>query len=424
MKREWILWNALCAPEWTAGDERMKEIERKGYYWSYRILSGILYAFVAVLYFWNIYLTDSPAVAVPLQLLTGLVLGIIAVIELGRFLYSCYHGTQECAGSKSGRRMFISNGILAGLWMLFGAWGYWGIRDIRAFIAAVLAALFYWFLCHLAYLPYAWSLEEETEKTAVRYGKVIAGICAVLLTVFALFAGYGILRTFSGNAIVFNGSLTEEEREAVAAIKEGRDRYGELESVKLECFYREIGEDENEPYQNSGIAHCYYWVTPDYLYTSVLDPVTGDVCREGWRDAELEWHVMVDGSWTQETDHSMGSTLQPYAGMLSLQTEAIEQITEETRGGQTVYTVEYGRDYETFQEGVEGKENPADAGAMEEYILNEYGVVTGYTLEEYELSEEGERICARRRAFILQCADPEQNGAEVRKLIGQYPLEP
>ena len=210
----------------------------------------------------------------------------------------------------------------------------------------------------------------------------------------------------------------------MAAIKEGRDRYGELESVKLECFYREIGEDENEPYQNGGIAHCYYWVTPDYLYTSVLDPVTGDVCREGWRDAELEWHVMLDGSWTQETDHSMGSTLQPYAGMLSFQTEAIERITEETRGGQTVYSVEYDRDYETFQEGSEGKENPADAGAVEEYILNEYGVVTGYTLEEYELSEEGERICARRRAFILQCANPEQNGAEVRKLIGQYPLEP
>ena len=132
---------------------------------------------------------------------------------------------------------------------------------------------------------------------------------------------------------------------------------------------------------------------------------------------------MVDGSWTQETDHSMGSTLQPYAGMLSLQTEAIEQITEETRGGQTVYTVEYGRDYETFQEGVEGKENLADAGAVEEYILNEYGVVTGYTLEEYELSEKGERICARRRAFILQCADPERNETEVRELIGQYPPE-
>ena len=28
MKREWILWNVLCAPEWIAGDERMKEIER------------------------------------------------------------------------------------------------------------------------------------------------------------------------------------------------------------------------------------------------------------------------------------------------------------------------------------------------------------------------------------------------------------
>ena len=60
---------------------------------------------------------------------------------------------------------------------------------------------------------------------------------------------------------------------------------------------------------------------------------------------------------------------------------------------------------------------------MEEYILNEYGVVTGYTLEEYELSEEGERICARRRAFILQCANPKQNAAEVRELIGQYPPE-
>ena len=83
----------------------------------------------------------------------------------------------------------------------------------------------------------------------------------------------------------------------------------------------------------------------------------------------------------------------------------------------------YPRDYETFQEGVEGKENPADAGAVEEYILNEYGVVTSYTLEEYELSEKGERICARRRAFILRCADPERNKTEVRELIGQYPPE-
>ena len=36
MKREWILWNALGSPENIVKDERMEEIERKGYYWAYR----------------------------------------------------------------------------------------------------------------------------------------------------------------------------------------------------------------------------------------------------------------------------------------------------------------------------------------------------------------------------------------------------
>ena len=46
--------------------------------------------------------------------------------------------------------------------------------------------------------------------------------------------------------------------------------------------------------------------------------------------------------------------------------------------------------------------------------------MTDYMLEEYEISEEGEKICAQRRAFTLLNADLTENGEEVRELIGQY----
>ena len=38
MKRDWILWNVLCSPEQVAADERMEQIKKNGYCWSYRLL--------------------------------------------------------------------------------------------------------------------------------------------------------------------------------------------------------------------------------------------------------------------------------------------------------------------------------------------------------------------------------------------------
>ncbi|HIR96235.1 MAG TPA: hypothetical protein IAD39_00005 [Candidatus Merdisoma faecalis] len=139
----------------------------------------------------------------------------------------------------------------------------------------------------------------------------------------------------------------------------------------------------------------------------------------------MEWHIAEEKRWISEQDYqenrgSLSESTQPYTGILSLQLEAIESITKERRDGQTVYTVEYGADYETVPERIGVVDESGIIGAMEEYTLNEYGVMTGYVLEEYKLTGEGEKRCAERKAFTVLSADVEQNEAEVRKLVGQY----
>ena len=193
----------------------------------------------------------------------------------------------------------------------------------------------------------------------------------------------------------------------------------------MECFYRDADAEENAVFQNGGIAHSFYWITPDMLYTMVLEPDTEEMCREFFRDSEMEWHIAEEKRWISERDYqenrgSLSENTQPYTGILSLQLEAIESITKERRDGQTVYTVEYGADYETAPERIGVVDESGIIGAMEEYTLNEYGVMTGYVLEEYELTGEGEKRCAERKAFTVLSADVEQNEAEVRELVGQY----
>ena len=220
-------------------------------------------------------------------------------------------------------------------------------------------------------------------------------------------------------------NLTEEEKGYADVIEWGREGYEKLESVKMECFYRDADAEENAVFQNGGIAHSFYWITPDMLYTMVLEPDTEEMYREFFRDSEMEWHIAEGKRWISEQDYqenrgSLSESTQPYTGILSLQLEAIESITKERRDGQTVYTVEYGADYETVPERIGVVDESGIIGAMEEYTLNEYGVMTGYVLEEYELTGEGEKRCAERKAFTVLSADVEQNEAEVRKLVGQY----
>lgn len=420
MKREWILWNALGSPENIVKDERMEEIERKGYYWAYRILDGAICASVVVLIWGSALGLEGFGETVPTGLLCHLLLSLLLFTELGRFLYSCYHGTQELLGRRGGMPAFLGAVIGAGIWAVWGVRGYWGIRDARLWAAFIFGALFFGLLCHLAYFYYAWAAGEEDEARVRKAGKRTVRICAFLLAAYGLFTSAGGARMFFEDARISNGKLTEEEKESAAAVLEGKERYEELESVKLECFYSEAGEDETAPYQNGGITHSYYWITPENLYSIVLDPVTGGIYREGYRDADRNWYAAEGDSWNEWDEFQSEAGFQPYIGILDMQTDAVEEIRTTHQDGETVYTVTYGPDYETIQERVGGESESSKAGALEVYTLNEFGVMTDYMLEEYEISEEGEKICAQRRAFTLLNADLTENGEEVRELIGQY----
>ena len=126
MKREWILWNALGSPENIVKDERMEEIERKGYYWAYRILDGAICASVVVLIWGSALGLEGFGETVPTGLLCHLLLSLLLFTELGRFLYSCYHGTQELLGRRGGMPAFLGAVIGAGIWAVWGVRGYWG----------------------------------------------------------------------------------------------------------------------------------------------------------------------------------------------------------------------------------------------------------------------------------------------------------
>ncbi len=419
MKREWILWNVLCSSERGAGNERIEQIEKNGYCWSYRIFILVICILGFLLWIFPAFaVADGSDGMVPADSLWFMALLGISITEMARFLYSCFHGEQESFERTGGLWCFASQGILAGIWALAGAYGFWSLQDYRTWIAFALGAIVFWLLCHLAYLHYAMSTEEGKEKRAKTFEIAVVVICVLALAGYGVFAITGITHENTGN-------LTEEEKGYADAIEWGREGYEKLESVKMECFYRDADAEENAVFQNGGIAHSFYWITPDMLYTMVLEPDTEEMYREFFRDSEMEWHIAEGKRWISEQDYqenrgSLSESTQPYTGILSLQLEAIESITKERRDGQTVYTVEYGADYETVPERIGVVDESGIIGAMEEYTLNEYGVMTGYVLEEYELTGEGEKRCAERKAFTVLSADVEQNEAEVRKLVGQY----
>ena len=419
MKREWILWNVLCSSERGAGNERIEQIEKNGYCWSYRIFILVICILGFLLWIFPAFaVADGSDGMVPADSLWFMALLGISITEMARFLYSCFHGEQESFERTGGLWCFASQGILAGIWALAGAYGFWSLQDYRTWIAFALGAIVFWLLCHLAYLHYAMSTEEGKEKRAKTFGIAVVVICVLALAGYGVFAITGITHENTGN-------LTEEEKGYADAIEWGREGYEKLESVKMECFYRDADAEENAVFQNGGIAHSFYWITPDMLYTMVLEPGTDEVYQEFFRDSEMEWHIAEGKSWISERDYQANGEMpyentQPYTGILPLQLEAIESITKERRDGQTVYTVEYGPDYETALERIDAVEVSGIVGAMEEYTLNEYGVMTGYVLEEYELTGEGEKRCAEWRAFTVLSVDAEQNEAEVRELVGQY----
>ncbi len=92
MKEERILWKALCSPEQITADERMEQLEFKGYYWGYHALLFLVYVSALLIGQCHVWM-ESDAMRSFFSLI--LLFGTLILVENGRFLYSCYHGIQE-----------------------------------------------------------------------------------------------------------------------------------------------------------------------------------------------------------------------------------------------------------------------------------------------------------------------------------------
>lgn len=96
MKREWILWNVLCSSERGAGNERIEQIEKNGYCWSYRIFILVICILGFLLWIFPAFaVADGSDGMVPADSLWFMALLGISITEMARFLYSCFHGEQE-----------------------------------------------------------------------------------------------------------------------------------------------------------------------------------------------------------------------------------------------------------------------------------------------------------------------------------------
>lgn len=411
MKRSWILWNALKEPEQIVSDERTEQMEAKGYRWSCKGLESLLCLLIL--------LAGATGNAVVFRA-TGILLGAMVLLSLGRFLYSCSYGIQGNTDRTGGMAGFLAGCAVSGLL------GVWGIRGFLwgstwcSLTAFSLGALLYAVLCHLVYLPYAAQTEEEAEGHSDRR---VFWICLAVLAVYGVAAGVGICLFYTGERPLLGTNLSAEEWDWAKRIEKGRERYLELESTKLECHYHEEGEDGRAPYQNGSMTHALYWTVPDQMYTAVLDPETGELYREFYRNREQEWYTEENGRWVSQREAIENGTsteeeaVQPYTGMLELQMEAVKEIRQTEPG---VYVVEYGSSYETLEEMVTGRKSENFAGITETYRLNEYGILSGYEEETYRYSEEGEKIPSEYISFELLSADMEKNQKEVRELVGKY----
>lgn len=433
MKREWILWNVLQKPEEIRQDERMEQIEWKSYFWCYKALLVVLFLSTIIRSIVAVFLAYENSSREPFLFVGLWICAGAMVIESGRFLYNCYHGTQEFSDWYSGKTIFLSYGIFSGFWgwLLFAM--AFGMKNGCTWLIWPLGTVFYWLLCHLAYLHFAWSIQEETEKWAFWYGKWFPTVCGLLLVLY-----YGMIGTVSSANIVShdsvsqNSSLTEEEICWIQEIDKGREHYYDLESCKMECMYF-IDTQESAPvYQDGSIAHAYYWTTPDYRYTQILNvPEDDSVYREFYEDATGEWYGVLDGEWIPIEDYwevqmqadpedASVWAMEPCTGILEIDFSEVESVKKEYQDGVRIYTVQYGDSYKTYGERLNIKDGKGAARAVEQYTLNEYGVLVAYEIEETGVLKETGQPYTERKAFTLWNVKREENEKEILRQIQQY----
>lgn len=184
MKKEWILWNVLRRPEEIKRDERMEQLEWKSYFWCYKALLAVLFFSVFVKNIADVFIAYKGSSGESFLFLWLWICGGAMVIETGRFLYNCYHGTQEFSDWNSGKLIFLSYGIATGFWGCLIFLIAFGIENKWPWLIFLFGTVFYWLLCHLAYLHFALLIQEDTVKRAHQCEKWIPVVCGVLLTLY------------------------------------------------------------------------------------------------------------------------------------------------------------------------------------------------------------------------------------------------
>lgn len=429
-----ILWNVLCHPEKGKPDERMEQLEQKSYRFCYLALYYSILTFPVL---GNLFVCLIGAEDRYRMAMTGVYL-LVILIENGRFLYRCYHGIQENSDGVRGMFTFWMNGLLSGfLWVLiaitFRGFGGWLNRIICWF-----GIIFYFLLCHLAYYRYALFAEVDGEEVPVKKLQRTKVLFIVLSVIY--FAGIIACDTV---ALWYRAQfpyapasvkLPKEEQEYLLELQEGIDRYHSLSYVKYECSYETDVEDAEDIYSNSMIGHSYFWVSPDRLYTQILNTSDGTVCREFYREGMEGWYARYEGRWIpeqafwEEIGENSGvkpelRQVQPYTGIMEIDPKTVASVTKEKipegedLAGETMYTVTYRESEKNIRERSNFPDNQISESIIEHYVLNVFGTLIQYELEENGRMKDSSKTYQERECITVQSADEKEVCQELETLL-------
>lgn len=403
-----ILWNVLRYPETGKPDERMEQLEQKSYHWAYYVL---FYAILLTAILDNPMGSADGSTDFYQMVLTGMYL-ITMLVENGRFLYRCYHGIQNYDG-KMGVFQFLFNGLISGfLWLMISI-SFLGLTDRLNRIIFWSGVLGYFLLCHLAYYRYALFAETDVddeesgkeEMSLVRKQGKIRVLFLVLVTIYfsAVIAGDCAALVYRSQFPYAPASvkLPKEEQELLLELKKGIERYHALPYVKYECRYETDAEEPSPVYSNGMMAHSYYWVSPEQVYTQILNPEDDTLYQEFYREGMDDWYARYLETWIPEREfweetpeYQMTEPelrqMQPYTGIQEIEPKNVASITkeqipeEEEFAGETLYTVTYLESEHNIRERSNFPDNQIPSSIIEHYVLNEFG-----TLIHYELIESG-----------------------------------
>ena len=437
MKDERILWKALCNPEQITTDERMEQLEFKGYYWGYQTLLFLVYLITLLIGQCGSWI-ESAAMRTFFALI--LLFGALMLVESGRFLYSCYQGIQEFSDPRlrkgnRGKVTFFGVGISVGVWGVLNLGFLFGWKHPLPWISFVGGCLFYWLLCHLAYLHYALEMErEEPLKGAADKLSLICGLglifyMAVFLVLGMRGAGYLTKNgAFLGTERI---TLSEETRWFWDDIEKGRQHFYELQNKKIEsAYFTDLQEGpDSYDFPNGRIAaRTLSWHTADGIscVRYLGSEESGKLLWETYWDRE-GIYVAGNGMWIPEGEYWAEEQVTEEAlwndtpGIFQAELSQIESIVREFRGQEIFYTVRYKPDGGIAFSGTESADGRIPEEVTESYTLNEFGVLAAYSCEIRGKKGSGVTPYVERSSWKLVSVNREEIEKEAQAILGQYP---